>query len=138
MKKKELFYGGVGVVGLVLMVLAGVLGGRLPDVVTGAMTGIGAALLAVGVSLWKVCRMERTDPARWKQHMIQSRDERNLAIRYKAQALAGEVLQWLVLVAAWIARFMNAPLWVTLGCAGVFLFKSVMEVCLMARYQKQM
>ena len=33
---------------------------------------------------------------------------------------------------------LGAPLWITLAAVGVFVGKSVLELCLMARYQKQM
>ena len=32
----------------------------------------------------------------------------------------------------------GAMLWVTLAAVGVFLAKSVLELCLMARYQREM
>ena len=33
---------------------------------------------------------------------------------------------------------LGAPLWITLAAVGVFVGKSVLELCWMARYQKQM
>ena len=69
---------------------------------------------------------------------IEANDERNVAIRRRAQAVSGEVLQWTVLAAAWVSIAFGAPLWVTLAALGVFLAKSVLEVALMVRYQKQM
>ena len=44
----------------------------------------------------------------------------------------------MVLVAAWAAIFLDAPLWVMLAAVGIFLFKIFFEMCLMARYQKEM
>lgn len=39
---------------------------------------------------------------------------------------------------AWLSIGFGAPLWVTLAAITVFVGKSVLELCLMARYQKQM
>ncbi len=73
-----------------------------------------------------------------RQAEIEANDERNVAIRSRAQAVSGEVLQWGVMVAAWLFIGLGAPLWVTLAAVGVFLAKSVLELCLMARYQREM
>ena len=139
MKKKSVLYGIVCLAGIVLVLVGGaILDGRVSDVINGSRVGIGSALTAMGASKWKYYRMEEKDPSRWKQQEIDAKDERNVAIRNRAKAVAGEVLQWLVIVAAWIAIFMKAPLWVPLAATGLFLFKSILEMCLMARYQKQM
>lgn len=66
-----------------------------------------------------------------RQAEIEAKDERNVAIRRRAQAVSGEVLQWAVMAAAWLAIGLGAPLWVTLAAVGVFLAKSVLELCLM-------
>ena len=73
-----------------------------------------------------------------RQAEIEANDERNVAIRRRAQAVSGEVLQWGVMAAAWLSIGLGAPLWVTLAAVGVFLAKSVLELCLMARYQREM
>ena len=81
---------------------------------------------------------EKKDPAAMRQAEIEANDERNVAIRRRAQAVSGEVLQWGVMAAAWLSIGLGAPLWVTLAAVGVFLAKSVLELCLMARYQREM
>ena len=75
---------------------------------------------------------------KWKQYEIESNDERNVIIKYRAKAAAGEVLQWIVLATSWVAIFFDAPLWTILASVGIFLFKTILEMCLMARYQKEM
>lgn len=42
------------------------------------------------------------------------------------------------MAAAWLSIGLGAMLWVTLAAVGVFLAKSVLELCLMARYQREM
>ena len=69
---------------------------------------------------------------------IEANDERTVAIRRRAQAVSGEVLQWGIMAAAWLSIGLGAPLWITLAAVGVFLAKSVLELCLMVRYQREM
>lgn len=138
MKKKSLVYLMIGIIGIVLIVLAVVLDGMVSDAVDGTLMGVGAGLMAVGITLWRFFHWEKNDPVKWKQYVIESRDERNVAIRLRAQAIAGVVLQYTVLVAAWIAIFLDAPMWVILATVGIFLSKTILEMCLMARYQKKM
>lgn len=138
MKKKSLVYLIIGIIGIVLIVLAVVLDGRVSDTVDASLMGVGAGLMAVGITLWRFFLLEKKDPVKWKQYVIESRDERNAAIRLRAQAVAGVVLQYTVLAAAWVAIFLDAPMWVILATTGVFLSKTIIEMCLMARYQKKM
>lgn len=138
MKKKSLFFLIVGIIGIALIVLSLVLDGRVSDAVDGTLMGVGAALTGAGFSVWRMYRWEKKDPAKWKQYVIESRDERNVTIRFRAQAIAGVVMQWMVLAAAWVAILFDAPLWVILAAVGVFLFKTILEMCLMGRFQKVM
>lgn len=138
MNKKSLFFLVIGIFGIALIVSAIVLDGKVSDAVDGTLTGVGAGLTGLGISMWRFFRREKKDPAKWKQYEIESKDERNVIIKFRAKAIAGEVLQWMVLVAAWVAVFLDAPLWVMLAAVGIFLFKTVLEMCLMVRYQKEM
>jgi len=52
--------------------------------------------------------------------------------------VSGEVLQWNVLAAAWLSIGLDAPLWVPLAATGVFVAKSVLELYLMIRYEREM
>lgn len=138
MNKKSFFFLVMGIFGIALIVSAIVLDGKVSDAVDGRLMGVGAGLTGLGISMWQFFRWVKKDPAKWKQYEIESNDERNVIIKFRAKAMAGEVLQWTVMVAAWVAIFLDAPLWVILAAVGVFLFKTVLEMCLMARYQKEM
>lgn len=138
MKKRSLFYLVICIIGITLMVSAKVLDGRVSDTVDGTLMGVGAVFTALGISRWCFYHWLKKEPAQWKQYEIESNDERNVAIRFKAKAVAGEVLQWIVIAAAWVAIFLDAPLWIILAAVGIFTFKSILEMCLMAKYQKEM
>lgn len=115
-----------------------VLDDRIPDATDGILMGIGAGITGLGVSRWCFCRWALKKPARWRQYEIESGDERNIAIRHRAKAAAGDVLQWLVPAAAWAAIFLGAPLRIILAAVGIFLLKTILEIWLMSRYQKRM
>lgn len=138
MKKKSLFYLIMGIFGIALIVAAFILDNRVPKTVDGTLMGVGTALTGLSISRWRFFQMEKKNPMKWKQYGVESNDERNVVIRLKAQAVAGVVLQWTVMAAAWVAIFLDAPLWVILTIVGLFLFKTILEICLMARYQKEM
>lgn len=138
MKKKSLFYLIIAIFGIALIMSAIILNDKVSDAVDGTLMGVGAGLTGLGVSMWRFFCRGKKDSAMWKQYEIESNDERNVIIKFRAKAAAGEVLQWMVMVAAWAAIFLDAPLWVMLAAVGIFLFKIILEVCLMARYQKEM
>ena len=62
------------------------------DTQTGAAIGVGAGLFGFGLSKYLFSRWEEKDPELMKQNAIEARDERNLLIRSKAQAVSGEIL----------------------------------------------
>ncbi len=138
MMKKTLFFLVIGILGLVLIVCAIVLHGKVASAVDGTLMGIGAGLTGMGISMYSFFRWEKKDPARWRQYEIESKDERNIIIKLRAKSVAGDVLQWTVMAAAWAAIFFDAPLWTVLTAVGIFLSKTILEMCLMARYQKEM
>lgn len=110
----------------------------VPDKFGGMLTGVGSGLLAMGFANWKMLRWAERDPVQMRRDEIAASDERSVAIRRRAQAVSGEVLQWGVMAAAWLSIGFGAPLWITLAAVGVFLGKSVLELCLMVRYQWEM
>lgn len=138
MRRKTKVYLALGLCGLALVAAAGLLRARVPDLAHGVLTGAGCGLLALGLARFLDCRVEETHPAYQKANEIQQTDERNVAIRHRAKALSGTILQWLVIVAAWAAILLDAPLWVTLALVGAFLVKTVAETILTAHYQKVM
>ena len=138
MKKKSLFYLIIGICGIVLIFSAFVVDGKVSDAIDGTLMGAGTSLMGIGISTWRFFRLEKKNPEKWKQYEIESNDERNVIIKYRAKAVSGEVLQWIVLATSWVAIFFDAPLWVILTVVGVFLLKTILEMCLMAQYQKEM
>lgn len=108
------------------------------DSMGGMLTGMGSGLLALGISRLLLLRQQAKHPEQYRQNEIAANDERNVAIRRRAQAISGEVLQWGILAAAWFSIGLDAPLWVTLLATGLFLAKSLLELYLMIRYEREM
>ena len=137
MNKKNL--GGIFLLaGALLLLLGLLLGDRVSDAMGGMLFGASSGLMAMGLSRLLTARYDARHPQQARRSEIEQRDERNVAIRRRAQAVAGEALQWAVIAAAWISVGLGAPLWVTLAAVGVFVAKSVLELVLMARYQREM
>lgn len=103
-------------------------------------TIMGAAGTLIGISIGQLLSLwaEKTDPAGARRKEIEVKDERNVAIRRRAKALSGDILQWSLLVVIWIALGAGAPLWVSILAITVFILKSVLEGCLILRYQREM
>lgn len=95
-------------------------------------------LFAYGFSKFRTLRWEEKEPEIMRKAEIEANDERNVAIRRRAQAVSGEALQWTILVAAWVSIGLDAPLWVTVAAVGVFLAKSFLDLFLIFHYRKQM
>ena len=136
--KREVLYGGLLACGIVLMALSLVLEGHVSDSIGGMFMGAGCSLIGFGGSQFCMRRWEKKDPAAMRQAEIEANDERNVAIRSRAQAVSGEVLQWGVMAAAWLSIGLGAMLWVTLAAVGVFLLYSVLSLAFMIRLEKEM
>lgn len=138
MTRKAKWYLALLACGLAAILAAVMLRERVTDLVSGILCGVGSMATALGLGRFVLCRVEEKYPAYRRANEIEHTDERNVAIRRRAKALSGTVLQWAVVAAAWASMLLDAPLWVTLALIGVFLGKTVLECALMARYQKTM
>ena len=138
MKGKKTLYIALTVIGLCFAAASLILWEAIPNSLGGLLMGSGSGMAAIGLTRLLMLRLETKDPAQARRKEIEVNDERNVAIRRRAKALSGDALQWVVMVAAWVSLACNAPLWVTLGMTAVFVLKSVLEVYLAARYQREM
>ena len=110
----------------------------IPNSLGGVLMGSGSGMAAIGLTRLLMLRLDTKDPAQARRKEIEVNDERNVAIRRRAKALSGDVLQWAVIAAAWVSLGFDAPLWVTVVAIVTFVSKSVLEVYLVARYQREM
>lgn len=138
MKGKKTLYIALIVAGLCLAGASLILGEAIPNSLGGTLMGSGSGLVAIGVTQLLMLHLDTKDPAQARRKEIEVNDERNVAIRRRAKALSGDVLQWAVIVAAWVSLGFDAPPWITLAMIAVFVLKSALEVCLVVRYQREM
>lgn len=124
--------------GVVLLGLAVLLDGRVSDALGGMLCGMGSGLLALAGSTLLNLRHQDKHPEEARRSDIEQKDERNVAIRNRAKAVSGEVLQWAVMAAAWLSIGLDAPLWVPVTATCVFVAKSVLELYLIVRYEREM
>ena len=138
-KVKTRLYLLIGILGIAFaLAVKLILQEHLSDSQVGAMIGVGAGLVGFGISKGCFGIWNEKNPELMKQNEIEANDERNQLIRMKAQALCGEILHWLLMVGAWIGIFVNAALWIILLLVGMFLLKTVLDLILMAYYQRKM
>lgn len=109
-----------------------------PEQIGAMLCGSGSGIAAAGFSCLLQLRHARKNPEQARKNEIADKDERNIAIRRRAKAASGEVLQWGIMAAAWFSIGLGAPLWVTLAAVGAFLAKSFLELWLMVRYEREM
>ena len=138
MKGKKALYIAFIVIGLCFAAAALVLWDAMSISLGGALMGSGSGMAAIGLTQLLMLRLATKDPAQARRKEIEVNDERNVAIRRRAKALSGDMLQWAVIVAAWVSLGFDAPLWVTVVAILTFVSKSVLEVYLVARYQREM
>ncbi len=136
MKQKKILYLALLLLGFCFLLAAWFL--PTSDSMGGMLTGMGSGLFALGISRLLLLRQQAKHPEQYRQNEIAANDERNVAIRRRAQAISGEVLQWGIMAAAWFSIGLDAPLWVTLLATGLFLAKSLLELYLMIRYEREM
>ena len=101
------------------------------------MFALGCGLIGGGIgSFYKIKRIEKT-PGKSKQMEIEYNDERNKLIRDMANAKAGDISNWLVLLVAYICIIIGYPMWLVLLLLGVFLIKYILWVFFINKYNKE-
>lgn len=138
MRTKTKLYLILGLCGIALLALVVSLRGSLTPPADSILIGLGSVMVGLGVGKFTFARFEETHPQELRQAEIESRDERNLAIRFRSQAQSGLVLQWLIMAAAWLCILTDGPLWFILAAVGAFLGKTILELGLMAYHQQRM
>ena len=137
-KQRKRLFQGLLAAGVVLLALAVLLDGRVSEAMGGMLCGMGSGLLALAGSTLLNLRHQDKHPEEARRSEIERADERNVAIRNRAKAVSGEALQWSIMAAAWLSIGLDAPLWVPITATCVFVAKSVLELYLIVRYQREM
>ena len=124
--------------GAILVLSALLLEHLIPKALGGVMIGVGAGLFSVSAAKLYQLRFEQKNPELAKQSRVEEGDERNAMIRSRAKARAGDITQWAVMGAAYVAILMNASLWVTLSAVACFVLYNVLCFSFTVHYQKNL
>ena len=138
MNKRRAFSIAMLALGLCCVAASFFLKGEDVKAISGILIGVGGGLFGMGVSNLVMQHMERKHPELKRQNHIEQNDERNIMIRNRAKARAGDVTQWLVMGIAYLTILISAPLWLTLTVVAVYAAYHVIGIALMNKYQKEL
>lgn len=125
---------GLAVIGLLASIFIDK--GDIISRLSGLVFALGFGFIGGGLgSLYKINRIEKI-PGKSKQMEIEYKDERNELIRDKANAKAGEISNWFVLLIAYICIVMGYPTWLIFLVLGVFILKYILWIVLINKYNK--
>lgn len=123
MKRTTLAYCLVTVLGVALAAV-GLLDVRaqfLPMAASDVMAPLGGIAIGLGIAgLWGQSLIQ-SDPV-LRQREKERHDERNTAIRYRAQAWAGNVITILLALGGAVSSYLDVPEWITWGLLGIAVF----------------
>ncbi len=111
--------------------------GELISRLFGLIFALGCGLIGGGIGGF--CQIKRIEkiPGKFKQMEIEYNDERNTLIRYKANAKAGDISNWFVILIAYICIIMDYSTWLVFLLLGVFLMKYILWILLINKYNKE-
>jgi len=111
--------------------------GDFPKNINGLFLGIGAGIIGMSISNLVAIFYFKNNPDKAIIEEIEYSDERNVLIRYRAKATVGDIIQWTIIIAAYISIVMKSELWVTLCLVAVFVWKKILEFYFINKYQKE-
>lgn len=128
MKRTTLVYGLVTALGVALAAvgLLNIQAHVLPLTASKVMAPLGGITIGLGVGGLFGQSMIQSDPV-LRQREKERRDERNTAIRYRAEAWAGNVTAVLLALGGAVSGYMDAPLWVTGALMGTAVFNVLLS-----------
>lgn len=134
MKKKSIFY----IMGVVVSTLMIILSQFVElNSHAGILLGTGAGVIGASIARLYFIRLEKKNPDIIKQNEIELKDERNVLIREKAKAKSADIMQWLIMIIAYITIFVNAPLWMTLLAIGIFVLYIIIQIYYINKFNKE-
>ncbi len=138
MNKKITLYLVLLFLGICLVIASFFFHGEEVKAIGGILIGTGSGFIGLSLSFIIGKHIEHKNPELEKQARIENNDERNILIRYRAKAKAGDITQWFIMVICYITILISAPVWVSLSVVGVFLLYNILSMYLMTKYQKKM
>ncbi len=137
MKKKNILYNLLCIFGLLLHLLVMLLysSDQLSRPLYMMCSGFTFILFSTGLTLSLRLMLQKNDPELKKALEIESSDERLRFIKRQSSSLAGEVLQWMLLITALIFIGVGAPIWMSLVLIFLVILKVFIEFLISIYYQ---
>lgn len=107
------------------------------DRISSLCTGLGFGSICGGLGGLYAVRKLKKDPVKFKQIEVERKDERNKFIKYQAKAKSGEIINWMVIIIAYVCIVMNSPSWTTFSLIVIFISKYIFEIILANQYSKK-
>lgn len=106
--------------------------------ISGVMIGIGAGLAGMSIAKILTCNYFSKNPAKAELEQIELADERNIIIRDRAKAKAGQVTRYALIIAAFFCILMDVPLWIVYVFIGIYLSDYLLSFLFIQQLQKEM
>ena len=135
MQRKSMFYISALIISIIMIILSQFVELNSHS---GILLGTGAGAIGASISKLYFINLEKKNPEIIKENEIELQDERNVLIRQKAKAKSADIIQWLIMLVAYLEILVNAPLWITLITIGVFVLYNIIQIYYVNKFNKEM
>ena len=105
---------------------------------SGILLGTGAGVIGASIAKLYSINLEKKNPDMIKENEIELQDERNVLIRQRAKAKSADIIQWLIMLIAYLEIFVNAPLWIILLTVGIFVLYNIIQIYYINKFNNEM
>ena len=135
MQRKSMFY----ISGIIISVIMIILSQFVElNSHSGILLGTGAGVIGASIAKLYSINLEKKNPDMIKENEIELKDERNILIRQRAKAKSADIIQWLIMLIAYLEIFVNAPLWIILVTIGIFVLYNIIQIYYINKFNKEM
>ena len=135
MQKKSTFY--ITALSISIIMIIGSLFVDLNSL-SGLLLGTGAGVFGANIAKLYFINLEKKNPDIAKENEIELQDERNILILQRAKAKSADIIQWLIMLIAYLEIFVNAPLWIILLTISVFVLYNIIQAYYINKFNKEM
>ena len=135
MQKKSMFYITAIIISVIMIIVSQFVELNSHS---GILLGTGAGVLGANIAKLYFINLEKKNPDIVKKNEIELKDERNILIRQRAKAKSADIIQWLIMLIAYLEIFVNAPLWIILVTIGIFVLYNIIQIYYINKFNKEM
>ena len=135
MQKKSMFYITAIIISVIMIIISQFVELNSHS---GILLGTGAGVLGANIAKLYSINLEKKNPDIVKENEIELKDERNILIRQRAKAKSADIIQWLIMLIAYLEIFVNAPLWIILVTIGIFVLYNIIQIYYINKFNKEM